>query len=235
MSSLRFASFGAATVPLSKIVVDKDLNMGPYAIKGVYRPEEWATETLDWGDVAPSPAVYLETDADYIRVPENATEHPIMSWTTPAGAAYRWTLNLVSLNSGVDYINVNIKANGAIIDGIVLYRGTTVNRAIHPPSSATVTVTADNNSSQGGGYVTTASYYQCTGIVTGPKTFNLSGRWLALGIDMHGLDATVKIHGVEVPYSDYAKYFPLAPTELKIPGNWSPTQERPVIKVYKGI
>lgn len=51
MSSLRFASFGAATVQLSKIIIDKDLNMGPYAIKGVYRPEEWATETLEWGDI----------------------------------------------------------------------------------------------------------------------------------------------------------------------------------------
>lgn len=71
-----------------------------------------------------------------------------------------------------------------------------------------------------------------TGEVGGAKTFNLSGKWLALGIDMEGLAATVTIHGVEMPYSDYAKYFPLAPTELTFPSDWSPSQIRPIVKVY---
>ena len=64
------------------------------------------------------------------------------------------------------------------------------------------------------------------------KTFDLTGKWLAVGIDMHGLAATVKIQGVEVPYSDYAKYFPLAPTELTFPGGWDASQIRPVVEVY---
>jgi len=33
MTGLRFSSFGAATMPLSKIVIDKDLDMGAYAVK----------------------------------------------------------------------------------------------------------------------------------------------------------------------------------------------------------
>ena len=62
MSSLRFSSFGAATVPLSKIIVDKDLEMGEYTIIAdeiraarVYSPvdtEEWETEELiEWDDI----------------------------------------------------------------------------------------------------------------------------------------------------------------------------------------
>ena len=33
MASIRFTSFGAATMPLSKIVIDKELDMGQYPIK----------------------------------------------------------------------------------------------------------------------------------------------------------------------------------------------------------
>ena len=71
------------------------------------------------------------------------------------------------------------------------------------------------------------------GVAYEDKTFDLTGKWLALGLDMKGLAATVKIQGVEMPYSDYPLYFPIAPTELTIPGEWTTLEKRPVIEVYK--
>lgn len=226
MAGLKFSSFGAATVPLSKIVVDKDLDMGPYTIKGVYRPEDWATETLEWGDIPPGEPIPFTANLS-----PHGTWITVKTFDTPPGDSYKWRFTIViSLNS---YTSANLKITA---DGVELYsisgcgEGTlTVDTPI--PASSTVTIE---------GYCTQPYYcavvsgsnVQNLGIVCGPKTFNLTGKWLALGIDMKGLDATVKIQGVEMPYSDYPLYFPIAPTELKIPGNWSPTQERPVIRVY---
>lgn len=231
MSSIRFTSFGAATVPISKIIPDKDFDMRPYGITAAfarlpYRPIDWETEELDWGDVPASPAVHIDPS---VTIPRNMSDITVMSWTTPAGDSYRWTLNLVL--SG-ERVTVTIKVNGAVTETFQQERNTTVNKILILPPSAAVTVAASNSTLADSTFLNT-SYYQCTGIVVGPKTFNLTGKWLALGIDMKGLAATVKIQGVEIPYSNYALYFPIAPTELKIAGNWDVSQERPVIKVYK--
>ena len=227
MASLRFSSFGAATVPLSKVIVDKDLNMGPYAIKGVYRPEEWATETLDWGDIPAGEPI-----------PFSANLSPSGTWITvktfevPPGVTYKWRFKIIT------YCNPNTSANFKItIDGVEVYsisgykEGTlTVDRIL--PAGSTVRI--EGYSTQSYLYqVLSGSNLQNLGIISGAKTFDLAGEWLALGIDMKGLAATVKIQGVEIPYSDYVYYFPIAPTELKIPGNWEQSQERPEIRVYK--
>ena len=228
MTGLRFSSFGASTMPLSKIVIDKELDMGTYPIKAQYRPEEWTTEELGWGDVPASPAVYPE---DIVIVPGSTTDHPVMSWTAPAGASYRWTLNLVSHASGAN-MTATIKVNGTVSETFQISKGATVNKVLNLPSGAAAAVTASNSTGTAGGF-TTASYYQCTGVVIGPKTFDLSGKWLALGLDMQGLAATIKVQGVEMPYSDYVKAFPLAPSELTFPGGWDASQERPIVRVYK--
>jgi len=49
---------------------------------------------------------------------------------------------------------------------------------------------------------------------------------------MKGLAATVKVQGVEMPYSEYVKAFPLAPSELSFPGDWDASQIRPILEVY---
>ena len=217
----KFASFGAATVPLSKVIIDKDLNMGPYAIKGVYRPEEWATETLDlWEDGEPE-ELYRGRHIWPTGQPKEETITTIASRT-------KITVKF-SMDSRYNYIE--IKADGEVIakhDGLTGY-SLTMGPVI---AQGVISIYANVNDVFN---ATTDIIITSDGITYEDRTFDLTGKWLALGIDMKGLDATVKIQGVEVPYSDYAKYFPLAPTELKIPGEWNSVEERPVIKVYKGV
>ena len=226
MSSIRFTSFGAATVPLSKIVVDKDLNMGPYAIKGVYRPEDWATETLEWGDIPAGEPI-----------PFSANISPYGEWITiitfevPPGNGYKWRFTIKTI-AGQTTGNIRITADGVELYSISNVKTGTLTVDIFIPAGTTVTLEGYSTQPYYFG-VESGSNVQNLGIVGGEKTFDLTGKWLALGIDMHGLDATVKIHGEEVPYSDYAKYFPIVPTELKFPGGWAGSQERPVLKVYK--
>jgi len=218
----KFASFGAATVPLSKIIVDKDLDMGPYAIKGVYRPEEWSTEELDWGDTAPSeysPEVELTAIS-------GGTDCTLFTNTGP-GAKYRVKVYVPASSWAVKSVTIKVAGVTAVSTGMVNRGETYESPAFGVETGQTVVVTA-TASTEATAYLS----YQCTGEFWGEKTFDLTGKWLALGIDMKGLEATVKIQGVEIPYSDYAKYFPIAPTELKIPGNWGPSQERPVITYY---
>ena len=222
----KFASFGAATVPLSKIVADKDFDMGRYSIKAQYRPEEWATETLEWGDTAPSdysPEVNFTASS-------GGTDYELFTNTGP-GAKYRVKVRVPSGTWDLNYVAIKVDGVTAATRSGVANGTTYESPAFGVETGQTVVVTARSGAT---GTITYLSY-QCTGEVFGAKTFDLTGKWLALGIDMHGLDATVKIHGVEVPYSDYAKYFPLVPTELKFPSGWTPSQERPVIKVYKGL
>lgn len=222
-----FIAFGAATVPLSKIVVDTELDMGQYPIKAQYRPEEWATETLEWGDIPAGEPI-----------PFSGSLSPHGTWITlktfevPPGDSYKWRFTIITTRNPSTSANFKITADGVELYSISNYgEGTlTVDRIL--PAGSTVTIEGYNT--QPYRYdVESGSNVQNLGLVGGAKTFDLTGKWLALGIDMHGLAATVKIQGDEVPYSDYIYYFPLAPTELKFPADWAPSQERPVIKVYK--
>ena len=225
MSSLRFASFGAATVPLSKIVVDKALDMGPYAIR--VRPEEWATETLEWGDIPAGDPI-----------PFSGILSPYNTWITlkmfeaPPGDSYKWRFKIITYRNINTSANFKITADGVELYSISNYGQGTLTVDLFIPAGTTVTIEGYNTEE----YlyrVEDGSNVQNLGIVGGAKTFDLTGKWLALGLDMKGLAATVKIHGEEVPYSDYAKYFPIVPTELKFPSGWAGSQERPVLKVYK--
>jgi len=219
-----FIAFGAATVPLSKVVIDKELDMGTYPIRAQYRPEEWATETLEWGDTAPSdysPEVNwraYSTDPDYVLFTNSGP-----------GAKYRvkirvdpgaWEVNSITVK--VD--GVTVASRGAIAPGGV-YEPPAF--GVETGQTVVISITVGSNGSR------LHLSYQNTGEMWGAKTFDLSGKWLALGIDMHGLESTVKIQGVEIPYSEYVKAFPLAPSELSIPGDWESSQERPEIRVYK--
>jgi hypothetical protein len=238
MSSIRFTSFGAATVPLSKVIIDKDLEMGQYTIIAnevragkVYSPidtEEWETETLEWGDVPENIAVSLEST---INVPSSSSQVEVLTWETP-DTPRRWEARLIIGGTPYGQMRLSFVSGGTTIHSFNVVGGNTYTISLILPHSATVSLIADNQWSYTQS-VNAGSYIKNTGLFAGAKTFNLTGKWLALGFDMKGLEATIKIQGVEIPYSDYAKYFPLAPTELKIPGDWDILQERPVIKVYK--
>lgn len=217
MTGLRFSSFGAATMPLSKIVPDVDFDIRPYGIKTPYRPEEWATEGLDWGNSAVETNVLSVGGA-------LTTESVIFTWTNPSEHARQ--IRVTSTQGGSGYASPSLT-----IDGVEVYTGTDATFEAGPfwvaPGKQIKLV-----SSSGIAYGTQVDFYD-TGLVGGPKTFDLSDKWLALNCDMKGLAATVKIQGVELPYSDYVKCFPLAPSELTIPGDWDHSQEQPVLKVYK--
>ena len=246
MSSIRFTSFGAATVPLSKIVVDKDLEMGEYTVIAnevragrVYSPidtEEWETEALEWEDDIDEysydnlPAAEGDPGEGYKTI--------LDEFETPPERQYLWEIFAnhdprgYSTRTGrLDVINID--TSGVIASTPSSAYPTTTKVVLQPGIRCSVKFIGTTNEWRS--YLNEGSYVKNTGKewLLDDKTFSLTGRWLALGIDMHGLDATIKVHGTELPYSDYVKCFPLAPTELKIPGGWDASQERPEIKVYK--
>lgn len=207
----------ATTDAATKAYVDGSIAKGM-----PYRPETWPTEELDWGDEAPHEEALPNGG-------NRRYDSPAFTVLTATRSEY---VTIRITNSGVDPLSVCT----VLINGVSVYEhgylaggssaeftgfvnaGDVVNLDAHPSSSIHVTV------------LTVVGIF--SGMLGGSKTFDLTGKWLAVGIDMHGLAATVKIQGVEVPYSDYAKYFPLAPTELTFPGGWAADQVRPVLKVY---
>jgi hypothetical protein len=253
MSSIRLTSFGAATVPLSKIIPDKDFDIRPYGITAAfarfpYRPIGWETEELDWGDITPKMRVYEVTEDTpgvvsgqfgwQLKLPRQ--QHTkVAEFTTPdTPGNHLWKYYLyvhISSNQTLDIITQTASGDAIHTKSISGSAGngfpyqTTCYVEIEPNTDVEIVMYPRIDAFA---YVLGGTYIESY-MASWPKTFDLTGKWLALGIDMKGLAATVKIQGVEMPYSDYPLYFPIAPTELSIPGEWDASQERPVIEVYK--
>ena len=215
-------TFYASRPKLSEVTIDSDLNMGGRNILRVgridspYRPEPWPTEELDWGDGEPE---QLYNGFHSWRGTSDETIMTVASGT-------RVIVTLTDDPGSFVVRDVSIKVNGEVVAS---HSGTLGGSKTFSPFAVNAgDVIAIRATGDGGARVTIES----TGEVYEGKTFDLTGKWLALGIDMKGLDATVKIQGIEMPYSDYAKYFPIAPTELSIPGEWDASQIRPIVKVY---
>lgn len=214
----------------SKVVPDTDLDLRPYGVVAarVYSPIDttvWPTETLDgWGDVgAISETILTEQQT-------TGTQTDYGSYTVPHSVkgVFKIICDTSALSKYCGY-----KVNGVLgaTTGVVLSAGQEHTfPACYVAEGDVITFVLQGNSGTYGKATVTFTSDGKTANVA--KTFDLSGKWLALGIDMKGLAATVKVQGVEMPYSDYPKYFPLCPTELKIPGGWSLNQVRPIIKVY---
>lgn len=224
----KFASFGAATIPLSKIVVDKELDMGEYPIiakivKAPYKPETWATEEIPWEDGAPSAPVTISN-----RYTNGAPSFNIL---THSGESRFYDIT-TKVTGAREFVNdPALKVNGVTIASRTgMLEGEWTEKNIMLKDGDVLSMSVGSVSAYGC-YITHITTN--TGVIGIPHTFSLTGKWLALGIDLKGLDATVKIQGVEMPYSDYAKYFPLAPTEITISGTWTHGQTRPIIEVYK--
>lgn len=227
-------TFYAGRPKLSEITIDSDLDMGGRNILRVgrigspYMPETWPTETLEWGDVSEQTVLTVESTID---VPKNSSPFEVLTWETPA-VPYRWEVYLIAGGSTYGNMTLSFVSGDTTIHSLSVSPYNSYTIPLILPTSSNISLIAVNSSGVPQ-TVKAGSYVKNTGIFAGAKTFDLTGKWLALGLDMKGLAATIKIQGVEIPYSDYLKYFPIAPIELKIPGNWSPSQERPVIKVYK--
>lgn len=230
--------FYAGSTKLSDVTIDSDLNMGGRNISGVdtlhvsrlgspYRPETWPTEEIviephDVGETV-SP-----TD-DNIQLSLEFAE--LFSFHTPNSAVSRiWTMVLAgACGTGSGTINVTA-------DGVLIYEnlnlpfntsGTTF--TLDLPGNSEVVVSGKRNQAEPFCLYKT-SWYRYEGTVG--RVIDLTGKWLAHGLDMQGLAATVKIQGVDVPYLDYAKYFPLAPSELKLPADWYDSDPLPIVEVY---
>ena len=224
-------TFYAGRPKLSEVTIDSDLDMGGRGILRVgridtpYMPETWPTEELDWGDEAPSDTQTV-TSADVssettFTVPVPTTNRKIevtLSTATDGNYAISSGAKLLKNDVVVSTITGYIPARGGSAkfpDAVYISTGDTLKITCQAAGSTKANVTVHD-----------------TGLVCGPKTFNLTGKWLAVGIDMKGLAATVKVQGVEMPYSEYVKAFPLAPSELSFPGNWDASQIRPILEVY---
>jgi len=227
-------TFYAGRPKLSEVTIDSDLDMGGRGILRVgrvdspYMPETWPTEELDWGDVPASDPIPF--GSDFYTLPTTLTT--FMTFEAPPGESYTWRFKIETstLSESGEF---KVIADGVELHHIPSYGEGTLTFDIVIPAESTVEIQGRNRS---GGYAYFVrmgnSSVQNLGLVGGAKTFDLTGKWLALGLDMQGLAATVKIQGVDVPYSDYAKYFPLAPSELSFPGNWDASQIRPILEVY---
>ena len=231
-------TFYAERPKLSDITIDSDLNMFGRNISGVdtlrasrvdspYRPELWPTEEIVIEPHDAGEQVYPIDDA--VRV--STTEYTeIIRFHTPNSPVSRiWTLVLFNLGSST--ANINVSANGVLIyENLQVpfdYDGRTF--TLDLPGNAEVVVSGKSDPGNQASIWKT-SWYRYEGTVG--QVIDLTGKWLALGLDMKGLTATVKIQGVEIPYSDYAKYFPLAPSELKLPADWYDSDPRPIVEVY---
>ena len=230
-------TFYAGRPKLSEVTIDSDLDMGGRdilraRIGSPYRPETWPTEELGWGDVDPTVPIPAPVGTSYYA---SAGDVTIYTFTAPSGGARKWDLHLVTeltgspatMNCRIDvYVDGNIVANKSFVTG------NDVDLSFFAEPGLVVVIKIASITASKTGKISAGTTLTNTGVYSGAKTFNLAGKWLALGLDMQGLAATVKIQGVDVPYSDYAKYFPLAPSELTFPGNWDASQIRPIVDVY---
>lgn len=220
-------TFYAGRPKLSEVTIDSDLDMGGRdilraRIGSPYMPETWLTEELDWGDEAPTEEV----------LPSGGQRRYDSSPFTVLTATRGEYVTIRVTNSGsnpLDVCTVLINDVSVYAHGF-LNSGKTAEFTGFVNAGDVVSIDAKTPGSQ---WVTVLSVLGIfSGMLGSGKTFDLTGKWLALGIDMKGLDATIKVHGTELPYSDYVKCFPLAPSELSFPGDWDASQIRPILEVY---
>ena len=232
-------TFYAGRPKLSEVTIDSDLDMGGRNIlragrvDSPYMPETWPTEELSWNDGGETEEIPIVEVAQGLSTTETVLE----TFTTPPSETsklWQFTYNTFCQTPAYPAI-MRIKQGSTILDEVNITGGmqkvTSVRKVVIAPEQ-TISITAQTTSTGAIPTLYASSTYKCTGLNYGEMVFDLSGKWLALGIDMKGLAATVKIQGVEIPYSDYAKYFPIAPTELSIPGEWDASQIRPIVEVY---
>lgn len=223
MAGLKFSSFGAATMPLSKIVVDATLDLTPYEViakyaKAAYDPSNWQTTTIPWpSDTTPSELAsgsVAPTGMETLTW-TNGSAKPVEVYGEITNTGYGTTTGYLLIN------DVTVRTFGPIPVGETAY-----SLPVWVNPGEVVKVRND-----GGKGIATGKIHD-TGRRGPPETIDLSGAWITLDIDWMGLTATLSILGEDVTYADYALYFPIKPDSLEITGTLAPTQDRPVIRGY---
>ena len=213
----------------SKVVPDSDLDLRPYGVVAAFSraPSDstaWPVQALLW-DMTTVPAgnvIHPLTKLVYTNGGKKLWE-----FSTPPGAQYTYTFVFVTATG--DPVTVTITAGGTLIyTSPAIASGAT--HTVSIPIRAGVDVVCYGNSGPNGA-ILVSSTYQCDGTVGGAIYHDLAGKWLALGLQLPE-NTTITIQGVEVPYTDYTKYFPLAPTAITVPGDWGVGSNPPVIEVY---
>mgnify|MGYP006874530304 CR=1 FL=1 len=230
----KFASFGAATVPLSKIVIDKALDMGEYPLIGQkimapYRPYTWETVPFPYDDRSPTTLMTGISKNFYNK------EVLVLTWTCDTPKACYVRAIIPTGSSGC----TSVKDARIVINGETVYTtgswvaGTTkTTDAIAIAPGEVFELYASNAGGTYGSCIT-----NCTLVETGyeaPVNMDLKGRFLALDQDFGELTATLTFGDeADVPFSDYPNRFPYAPD--KITFNRHALENRPVINLYKGV
>lgn len=227
MSSLRFSSFITATVPLSRILIDDDVDIRPYyinagGIRAPVSPGYWDRENFPWpGDTAPA----LE-----ISMVQNLP--PALTWTNSYARAKHIYVTVYC--TGVGPLTPQLSIGGVVVEtGPTLYTTEQwVSGTYWVNTNQVVSITSTDAA------CLAVIDIDSTGERGPPYVLSLSGRWLRMGSNMQGLTPTIKItlaSGVSInpAYTDYVQYFPLKPDSLNFAGTWTPTQIRPTIEVYK--
>lgn len=233
MAGLRFTSFGAATVPLSKIVIDGTLDMGDYPLVGQkimapYRPNTWETESLPYDDTTP------RTIMGGITKSLSSGEQLVATWTcdTP-GPCY---VRAIIPTGGGSYNPVSgarIAVNGTTVYTTGSWaKGTTktTDAVIVSPGEVFELYVSGSSGNP-------SRIENCSIVETGcevPINLDLQGRFLALEQDFGTLTATLTFGDeTDVPFSDYPNRFPYAPDKITLSRHT--LEDRPVINVYKGV
>ena len=219
-------------MPLSKIVIDNTLDMGDYAlvgkkIKAPYRPYTWETEPFPYND----------------RSPRNVVEGITMTVYTDEALVATWTCDspipcyvraIIPIWKGLYAVN-NVRFD---INGVTVYNTGRVNEGTTITFDAVVylgdvfEVYASSINELAGTRIMNASIVD-TG-VEAPVNLDLNGRFLALEQDFGDLTATLTFGDEEnVPFTEYPNRFPCAPDKITI--DTQKVEDRPVIKVYKGV
>ena len=230
----KFASFGAATVPLSKIVVDRTLDMGDYPLVGQrimapYRPYTWKTETFPYIDTTP------RTVVEGISKGLSQGEQLVTTWTCDSPTPC-YVRALIPTIGGLSYNpaqGARITINGETVYTTGLWaKGTTKTTDAIAISPGEVFELYVNGSSGSPTLIENGSLVN-TGHLA-PINLDLEGRFLALDQDFGDLTATLTFGDeADVPFSDYPNRFPYAPDKITLSRHT--LDERPVIKVYKGV
>jgi hypothetical protein len=225
----KFASFGAATVPLSKIVIDKTLDMGDYALVGQmvmapYRPYTWDTVPFQYHDT--NSRTVAEGSRSLLGLD---TEQLITTWTCDSPKPCYVRALITSNKNYVALKGARITVNGDTVYTTGTWaKGTTKTTdavAVSPGEVLELYVT-------GPGVIQNYSLVE-TGYEA-PINLDLKGRFLALEQDFGDLTATLTFGDeADVPFSDYPNRFPYAPDKVTLSRHT--LDERPVIKVYKGV
>ena len=229
----KFASFGAATVPLSKIIVDRALDMGDYPLIGQkimapYRPYTWETEPFPYDDRSPT------TLMTGIRKVFYNEEVLVATWTCDTPKACYVRAIMPTLSSGCD----NVKDARIVINGETVYttgswsKGTTKTIDVSIAPGEVFELYASHSSGTNGSIID-----NCTLVATGheaPVNMDLKGWFLALDQDFGDLTATLTFGDeTDVPFSDYPNRFPYAPDKITLSRH--ALENRPVINLYKGV